>query len=71
VWTSIRPLLHQAADDEDATAVLDTFHVVKLGTQAVDEVRRQDIGTCQEDGGKAGEPLVRCGICRSLPINWP
>ncbi|MCI1829539.1 MAG: transposase, partial [Actinomyces sp.] len=31
-----------AIDDklEDATAVLDAFHVVKLGTAAVDEVRR-------------------------------
>lgn len=31
-----------AIDDqlEDATAVLDAFHVLKLGTQAVDEVRR-------------------------------
>lgn len=32
-----------AIDDqlEDAVAVLDAFHVVKLGTQAVDEVRRR------------------------------
>ena len=33
----------KALDDEldDTTAVLDAFHVVKLGTQAVDEVRRR------------------------------
>jgi len=26
---------------DDATAILDSFHVVELGTQAVDEVRRR------------------------------
>jgi hypothetical protein len=35
------------------------------------DLPRQRPGTCQEDGGKAGEPLVRYGICRSLPISWP
>lgn len=30
-----------SASVADATAVLDTFHVVKLGTQGVDEVRRR------------------------------
>src|ERR1019366_2867645 len=34
------------------------------------DLPRQRPGTCQEDGGKAGEPLVRYGICRSLPISW-
>jgi len=42
---------------EDATAVLDAFHVVKLGTAALDEVRRrvqQDtLGHC----GRKGDPL--------------
>lgn len=50
-----------AIDDqlEDTTAVLDAFHVVKLGTAAVDEVRRrvqQDIH--RQRGGK-NDPLYR------------
>ena len=55
-----------ALDDklEDATAVLDAFHVVKLGTQAVDEVRRRvQQATCGHRGRK-GDPLY--GIQRLL-----
>lgn len=51
---------YKAAIDEqleDATAVLDAFHVVKLGTAVVDEVRRRvQHATCGHRGRK-GEPL--------------
>ena len=46
-----------AIDDqlEDAIAVLDAFHVVKLGTQAVDEVRRR----VQQDHPRSPRPQGR------------
>lgn len=49
----------KALDDElaDATAVLDAFHVVKLGTQAVDEVRRRVQQDTLGHRGRAGDPL--------------
>jgi transposase len=51
---------------QDATAVLDAFHVVKLGTAAVDEVRRrvqQDtLGHC----GRKGDP--RFGVQNILRV---
>lgn len=58
-----------AIDDqlEDATAVLDAFHVVKLGTQAVDEVRRrvqQEIHGhrgCKHDPLYGIRTILRCG----------
>lgn len=58
-----------AIDDqlEDATAVLDAFHVVKLGTQAVDEVRRRVQQDIHGHRGRQGGPLygirtiLRCG----------
>lgn len=58
-----------AIDDrlEDATAVLDAFHVVKLGNQAVDEVRRRVQQDTTGHRGRAGDPLygirtiLRCG----------
>jgi len=43
----------------DATAVVDAFHVVKLGTQAVDEVRRRVQQTTTGHLGRAGDPLYR------------
>lgn len=48
-----------AVDDklEDATAVLDAFHVVKLGTQAVDEVRRRVQQDTLGHRGRKGDPL--------------
>ena len=48
-----------AIDDnlEDATAVLDAFHVVKLGTQAVDEVRRRVQQDTLGHRGRKGDPL--------------
>jgi len=48
-----------AIDDqlEDATAVLDAFHVVKLGTQAVDEVRRRVQQEIHGHRGRKGDPL--------------
>lgn len=58
-----------AVDDqlEDATAVLDAFHVVKLGTQAVDDVRRRVQQDTLGHRGRKGNPLygirtiLRCG----------
>ena len=48
-----------AIDDqlEDATAVLDAFHVVKLGTAAVDEVRRRVQQDTTGHRGRSGDPL--------------
>ena len=50
-----------ALDDEleDAVAVLDAFHVVKLGTQAVDEVRRRVQQATTGHRGRKGDPLFR------------
>ncbi|MFZ2259492.1 MAG: transposase [Luteococcus japonicus] len=42
---------------DDATAVLDAFHVVKLATQAVDEVRRRVQQATLGHRGRKGEPL--------------
>jgi transposase len=58
-----------ALDDEleDAIAVLDAFHVVKLGTAAVDEVRRRVQQQIHGHRGRSGDPLygirnvLRCG----------
>lgn len=58
-----------AIDDqlEDATAVLDAFPVVKLGTQAVDEVRRRVQQEIHGHRGRKNDPLygirtiLRCG----------
>ena len=48
-----------ALDDEleDAIAVLDAFHVVKLGTAAVDEVRRRLQQQIHGHRGRSGDPL--------------
>jgi transposase len=48
-----------AIDDEleDAIAVLDAFHVVKLGTAAVDEVRRRVQQQIHGHRGRSGDPL--------------
>ncbi|MDD9205654.1 ISL3 family transposase, partial [Georgenia sp. 10Sc9-8] len=48
-----------AIDDklEDAVAVLDAFHVVKLGTQVVDEVRRRVQQETLGHRGRKGDPL--------------
>ena len=48
-----------AIDDqlEDAVAVLDAFHVVKLGTQAMDEVRRRVQQDIHGHRGRSGDPL--------------
>ncbi len=59
-----------AIDDqlEDAVAVLDAFHVVKLGTQAVDDVRRRVQQEITGHRGRKGDPLygirtiLRCGV---------
>ncbi|MGH2613788.1 MAG: ISL3 family transposase [Thermomicrobiales bacterium] len=48
-----------AIDDQlaDATAVLDAFHVVKLGTTVVDEVRRRVQQDTTGHRGRKGDPL--------------
>ena len=59
-----------AIDDqlEDAVAVLDAFHLVKLGTAAVDEVRRRVQQQIHGHRGRKGDPLygirmiLRCGV---------
>jgi transposase len=61
-----------ALDDEleDAIAVLDAFHVVKLGTAAMDEVRRRVQQETLGHRGRKGDPLygiqntLRCGAER-------
>lgn len=58
-----------AIDDqlEDAVAVLDAFHIVKLATAAVDEVRRRVQQDTLGHRGRKGDPLygirmiLRCG----------
>ena len=58
-----------AIDDqfEDAIAVVDAFHVVKLGGHAVDEVRRRVQHESLGHRGRTGDPLygirtiLRCG----------
>lgn len=58
-----------AIDDqlEDAVAVLDAFHIVKLGTAAVDEVRRRVQQEIHGHRGRKDDPLygirtiLRCG----------
>ena len=55
---------------EDAIAVLDAFHVVKLGTAALDEVRRRVQQQTLGHRGRKGDPLygiqnvLRCGADR-------
>ena len=48
-----------AIDDqlEDATCVLDAFHIVKLGTDAVDDVRRRIQQQTLGHRGRKGDPL--------------
>jgi len=61
-----------AIDDQlqDAVAVLDAFHIVKLANQAVDEVRRRVQQDTLGHRGKKGDPLygirtiLRCGAQR-------
>jgi len=50
-----------AIDDqlEDAIAVLDAFHVVKLATQAVDDVRRRTQNEIHGHRGRKDDPLYR------------
>ena len=50
-----------AIDDQldDARAVLDAFHVVKLATQAVDDVRRRVQQDTTGHRGRRGDPLYR------------
>ena len=50
-----------AIDDqlEDAVAVLDAFHVVKLGTAAVDQVRRRVQQDIHGHRGRKNDPLYR------------
>lgn len=42
---------------QDAVAVLDGFHIVKVGTQAVDEVRRRVQQETRSHRGRRDDPL--------------
>ena len=44
---------------EDAVAVLDAFHIVKLGTAALDEVRRRVQQHIHGHRGRKTDPLYR------------
>ncbi len=67
-----------AIDDQlqDATAVLDAFHVVKLGTAAVDECRRRIQQDTLGHRGRAGDPLygirnvLRAGAEKLTARQW-
>lgn len=56
-----------AIDDklEDATAALDAFHVAKLGTAAIDEVRRRVQQDTLGHRGRKGDPLYGIQTMRS------
>ncbi len=59
-----------AIDDQldDAVAVLDAFHVVKLAGQAIDEVRRRVQQATLGHRGRAGDPLYGIrNILRAAP----
>ena len=68
----------RAIDDEleDATAVLDAFHVVKLALGAVDEVRRRLQQHINGHRGRKGDPLygirtiIRCDPDRLTERQW-
>ena len=67
-----------AIDDqlEDATAVLDAFHVVKLGTDAVDQCRRRVQQDTLGHRGRKGDPLygirnlLRAGAEKLTDRQW-
>ena len=67
-----------AIDDqlEDAVAVLDAFHVVKLGSTAMDQVRRRVQQETLGHRGRSGDPLygirnlVRAGAERLTDKQW-
>jgi len=67
-----------AIDDQlaDATAVLDAFHVVKLGTDAVDQCRRRVQQETLGHRGRKGDPLygirnlLRAGAERLTDRQW-
>ncbi|MGF0131377.1 ISL3 family transposase [Dietzia cinnamea] len=68
----------RAIDDEleDATAVLDAFHVVKLALGAVDDVRRRLQQQIKGHRGRKGDPLfgirtiIRCDPARLTERQW-
>ena len=61
---------------EDAVAVLDAFHIVKLGTHAVDECRRRVQQETLGHRGRKGEPLygiqnlLRAGAEKLTDKQW-
>ena len=59
-----------AIDDqlEDAVAVLDAFHVVKPGTQAVDEVRRRVQHEIRRRPAVTSPTTRPCGISWTLQL---
>nr|WP_308772850.1 transposase [Brachybacterium paraconglomeratum] len=47
---------------EDATCVLDAFHIVKLAGAAVDDVRRRIQQETLGHRGRKGDPLYLCAL---------
>lgn len=66
----------EASLDDDAVLVLDAFHVVSLGTKALDEVRRRVQQTTLGHRGRSGDPLhgiakvLRTGIEKLTTHQW-
>src|SRR5699024_5892723 len=58
----------QSTPDDDAVLVLDAFHVVALGTKALDEVRHRVPQATTGHRGRKGDPLH--GIARVLRTGW-
>ncbi len=53
----------------DAVAVLDAFHVVKLGTQVVDEARRRVQQDTLGQRGHKDDPCTRSAACSAADAN--
>ena len=50
---------HRLACSQDATSVLDAFHIVKLAGDALDEVRRRVQQDALGHRGRTGDPLYQ------------
>ena len=50
---------HRLACSQDATSILDAFHIVKLAGDALDEVRRRVQQDTTGHRGRKGDPLYQ------------
>lgn len=66
-FAGYKTALHSTLED-DAALVLDAFHVVALGTKALDEVRRRVQQATTGHRSRKGDPLH--GIARVLRTGW-